>query len=134
MLGRPPSYTDEIADEICERLANGESMRAICREARMPDRQTVDRWALANKDFAAKRARAREAQADNEHDRIAEIEDGVLDGRIDPQAARVVISSKQWRASKLAPKQYGDRVTQEHVGEGGGPVIVQKITPSDERL
>lgn len=109
-------------------------MRAICREDRMPDRQTVDRWALADEAFAAKRTRAREAQADNEHDKMAEIEDGVLAGKIDPKAARVVISSKQWRASKLAPKKYGDRVTQEHVGDGGGPVIMQQIIASDAEL
>lgn len=28
--GRPSDYTPAIADEICTRLANGESLRAIC--------------------------------------------------------------------------------------------------------
>jgi hypothetical protein len=33
---------------------------------------------------------------------------------------RVKISAYQWRASKLAPKVYGDKV--QHTGDGGGPV------------
>jgi hypothetical protein len=53
--------------------------------------------------------RAREAQGDYEHDRIAEIEAKVLAGEIPADVARVVIASKQWRASKLAPKKYGDK-------------------------
>ncbi len=46
-------------------------------------------------------------QGDYEHDKMAEIEAKVLAGEIPPDVARVVISSKQWRASKLAPKKYG---------------------------
>ncbi len=48
-------------------------------------------------------------QGDYEHDKMAEIEAKVLTGEIPPDVARVVIWSKQWRASKLAPKKYGDK-------------------------
>ena len=42
--GRPSAYTSEIAETICERLMDGESLRAICASAGMPDKATVFRW------------------------------------------------------------------------------------------
>lgn len=108
--GRPSAYTEAIAAEICERLANQESLRQICASEGMPHRSTVDRWADDNPDFAARRARAREAQADSIFDDMADIEDRTLKGRIGAAVARAVLSSKQWRASKLAPKKYGDKL------------------------
>lgn len=49
-------------------------------------------------------------QGDFVFDDIAEIERKVLTREIAPDAARVLIWSKQWRAARLAQKRYGDRV------------------------
>jgi hypothetical protein len=38
--GRPSDYTQEIADLICERIADGESLRAICAGDDMPNKST----------------------------------------------------------------------------------------------
>lgn len=46
--GRPSKYTDEIRDEICSRLATGESLRSICKDDHLPDRRTVHRWIIEN--------------------------------------------------------------------------------------
>jgi hypothetical protein len=51
--GRPPGYSAEIADTICNRLAGGESLRAICADAGMPDRATVSRWLARDEEFRA---------------------------------------------------------------------------------
>lgn len=118
------SYSDEVADKICERIAAGRSIAEICRDDGMPDRSNVLRWMERHEDFAAKCARARELQADAVHDQMIEIEDGVLNGSISPDVARVVISSKQWRAAKLKPKSYGDKLTQHVTGADGGPLVV----------
>lgn len=125
MVGRPSSYSDEIAEEICSRLEKGESLRKICEDEHIPSRSTVLRWMRDDDAFGAKCARAREGQADWLHDEMSDIETGVLEGRIDPTAARVVLSSKQWRASKLAPKKYGDKVLNEHSGPNGEPIQTQ---------
>ena len=67
-----------------------------------------------NAEFAAKCARVREGpQADYVFDEMAKIEADVISGALAPDAARVVLSSKQWRAAKLAPKKYGDKTTVE---------------------
>ena len=57
--------------------------------------------------FEAKCAR-RVLQAEVAHDDMIQIECDTFSGKVDYSAARVVLSSKQWRAAKLAPKKYGD--------------------------
>src|SRR5277367_587457 len=76
-IGRPSLFTTELGDEICNRIADGESLRAICAEVEMPDKATVFRWLSAegNKDFRNQYIRAREAQADSLVDDILLIAD-----------------------------------------------------------
>jgi hypothetical protein len=50
------------------------------------------------------------AQADTLFDRMEAVEEAVSAGTMDSHAARVVLDSMRWRASKLAPKVYGDRL------------------------
>lgn len=122
--GRPSAYTEAIADAICDRIAAGESMRRICSADGMPDRSTVLRWLAEREDFATKCARARELQADAVDDEIVEMLGEVKTGTLDPQAARVLLAGYQWRASKLAPKRYGDKTV--HTGpDGEGPMRVE---------
>ena len=129
-MPRSSDYTDEIADEICGLLAEGLSLVKICKLERMPHRATVIRWMGENADFATKCARVREgAQSDYVFDDIARIEDGVESGQIDPNAARVLISSKQWRAAKLAPKKYGDKTT--IAGDAENPIAVKDVSDTD---
>ena len=81
MTGRPSTYSQEIADEVCRRLAGGESLRAICRDEGIPDESTVRLWALDDREgFAAQYARAREVQFLAIADELLEIAD---DGRND---------------------------------------------------
>ena len=120
--GRPSSYTEEIAAEICLRLSEGESLRAICRDEHMPDRTTVFNWEDAHPVFSTKLAQARVYHGDWVVDDIASIEAGVLAGKIPVDAGRVAIWSKQWRAGKLSPKRYGDKVIKQLTGLDGGPI------------
>ena len=117
-LGRPSSYTQEIADEICERLADGEGLRAICREANMPNKSTVFRWLPLHDVFRDQYARARETQADGFVDEIIEI----ADNEPDPQKARVRVDVRKWVAGKMRPKVYGERLTQVHTDPDGKPI------------
>ena len=111
MTGRPSRYTAEIADEICERLASGESLRSICRNDHMPGQTTVFRWLSENTEFWEQYARAREAQAECLADELVEIADEVqdTDDMVKVQAAKLRIDTRKWAASKLKPSRYGDR-------------------------
>ena len=106
--GRPSVFTEEIADTICERLMDGESLREICLSADMPHRSTVIRWMESHPTFATKVAHSRDMQADLMDDLILEVA-----SRCTPETAaadKVKIAAYQWRASKLAPKKYGNRL------------------------
>lgn len=40
---------------------------------------------------------------------------------------RLLIDTLKWKLSKMLPKVYGDKVTQEHVGAGGGPIAIASV-------
>ena len=117
--GRPTDYTPELADHICDRIADGESLRKICADQDLPDRRTVLRWLGKHDDFATKYARAREAQGDHMDDLILEVAAACKPETA--QADRVKIGAYQWRASKLRPKVYGEKVS--HGGDEDAPPI-----------
>ena len=139
-MGRPSKYTEEITDDICERLAGGESLVSICKDENMPSKSTVFNWLDEHKAFLDKYVRAREAQADHLADEIIaiaddglndtyEIEPGVRGVNHDVIArSRLRVDARKWMASKLAPKKYGDKVTTEHTGPDGGPVTMITLT------
>jgi hypothetical protein len=112
-VGRPSLYTEALAAEICRRLAEGESLRAICTDKAMPAISTVMGWLFDGKhdDFSAQYARAREAQAELRADEITDIADGVEHGASEAvQAARLRVDARKWIAAKLLPKRYGDKL------------------------
>jgi methionine synthase II (cobalamin-independent) len=104
-MARPSDFTQEMADHICERLAEGESLRSICVDEMFPGKSTVFRWLASNKDFRDQYARARETQADAIADEILNIADDAEDAA----KARVQIDARKWLAGKLRPKVYGDK-------------------------
>jgi hypothetical protein len=109
--GRPSLYSDELTDVICELMADGKSEKQIGEMEGMPTRQTMRMWRRTYPDFLAKCARAREEQGHLAVDEMVEIEQEVIDGNLPCDVARVVLSSKQWRASKLAKAHYGDKLS-----------------------
>jgi len=118
--GRPSLYSPEIADAICERLANGESLRSICRDENMPDERTVRDWVISDHNgFSPQYTRARDIALDRMADDVIDI----ADTADDPQKARLRFDARRWYLSKLAPKRYGDKLL--HTGgDGEGPVMV----------
>lgn len=135
--GRPTVYSPELAELICKRIATSRhGLRAICQADDIPSLTTIMRW-LSEEDkaeFREQYARAREAQADLLAEEILQIaDDGQNDSYIDDEGkvridhdhiarSRLRVDARKWLASKLAPKKYGDRITAEHTGAGGGPI------------
>lgn len=108
-------YSPDVANLIAERLTR-ESLRRICAEEGMPDRGTVERWMQEDAVFAAKCAHARVIQAEHVFDGMEQVEDDMLSGEVDAAAGRAVLSSRQWRLSKMLPKKYGDKLDLNHSG------------------
>lgn len=106
-LGRPSSYNEPTAKTICERLANGETLRSIIRsDPAMPDRTTIYRWLESNEDFRNRYAHARAEQADYYAEQIV---DEAMTSH-DAQIGRLRMDALKWAASKMAPKKYGERI------------------------
>lgn len=118
MAGRPSDYDQETADLICLRLSQGETMISICRDEKMPAQSTVYLWLQKHSEFSEKYARARERQADY----FAEQTVAIADETSDPAKARLQMDARKWFASKVAPKKYGDKITQELSGPDGAPI------------
>ncbi|MHC2462104.1 terminase small subunit-like protein [Bradyrhizobium embrapense] len=138
-MARPSDYSLELAALICDRMAEGESLRTICKAEDMPARSTVFLWLAAHKEFSDLYARATDARAHLLAEEILEISD---DGRNDTYKdddghvitdhdviarSRLRVDSRKWLAARLAPRKYGDRVLQEHTGADGG-AIKQEVT------
>lgn len=143
-VGRPSEFSQETADLICERLADGASLRSICLKDDSPAQATVFRWLAASETFREQYARAREAQADVLADEIVDIADDGRRDYVDADGLKTVdhdhiarsrlrVDARKWIASKLKPKKYGDKVSTELTGADGGPVIIRAL-PLDDAL
>lgn len=145
--GQPTLYTDEIANKICELMAEGKTLLRICKMPGMPKRRTVHNWLLHpdNKEFLLNYSLARELQADYWADEINDIaDDGTNDYSEDDDGNKIVnhdhikrsqlrVNTRQWNAARRAPKKWGDRSAVEMSGPEGGPAQVQIILPSNGR-
>lgn len=148
VIGRPTKFTQEMADTICELIADGISLRKICSCDDMPNKSTVFKWLIEKKGFSDQYARARETQADSLFDEILDIADEATfdtytdkDGNVKTDSevigrSKLRVDARKWMAGKLRPKVYGEKSTQEITGLDGGPLaftsIERKIVrPSD---
>ena len=134
------SYSEELFDEILERISTGESVASICDEEKMPSQRSFYNWLNKDESLVQRYAHAREAQADAIFDDILSIADEArndwmkrtgedsegwqLNGE-HIQRSKLRIDARKWMASKLAPKKYGDKL--QHTGDGGGPLQIQRV-------
>jgi hypothetical protein len=131
-------FTAEIAQAIVERLEAGETLRAVCRDAGMPDERTVRRWALNDVEgFGVTYSRAREVGAYAMADGLLEIvddgsndwmegKDGEIPGwRLNGehvQRSRLRADTRKWLLSKILPSVFGDRQHLQQLDSDGKPI------------
>lgn len=124
-------FSQEVFDKICDMIADGKSLRAICKSDDMPSQVTVFAWLRKNEELAKQYARAREDQADAIFDECLEIADTqVAKEIIEPehiQRAKLRIDTRKWMAGKLRPKKYGEKLELGGSGDDGA-ILVQQIT------
>lgn len=136
-MGIASTFTQKIADEICERIATGEPLRAICRDDHMPARRTVYDWMDADPDFAAHFARAREVGFDEIAEGTLEIaDDATRDTRHTERGeacdtewvarSKLRVETRLKLLAKWSPKKYGEKTSMEVTGANGGPVQVSE--------
>lgn len=132
-MARPSDYNEALAESICLKIADGQSLRAICTDEEYPDRSTVFRWLAdpARSEFRDQYALARKASAHADADDIAHYARQAAEGKIEPNAATAAINGLKWSAGKRNPKVYGDASTLKHTGPDGGPVQFANMTEAE---
>jgi hypothetical protein len=119
-------YTQALADEICDRLADGEPLNVICKTPGMPVPSAIRKWALDRADFGARYTRAKSIGYERLADEVIAIGDAPIihNGHPDNalvQHARLMSDNRKWLLSKVLPKIYGDKV--EISGDANAPLI-----------
>ena len=151
-MARPTSYNQEIADRICHVVAtNPVGLPTICKMfPELPSPDCIREWRWKFQEFAVKYAEAKRFQAEimaesiediidetkqfmytDEHGNL-KLDSGVLG------LARLTVDSRKWTASKLAPKIYGDKVSQEDKSSLGDTLtkiqsMVNEFNKTNER-
>ncbi len=139
--GRPTLFTETLAASICQRIADGETIRAICGSAAMPGTTTVFRWLASGerKGFREQYEAAVQIRLETLGDALIELADAPIErnaaGAIDGAAVqmrRLQIETRRWILSKLLPRKYGDRMGLDH--QGGVSLVVVTGVPQPDAL
>ena len=152
MAGAPTfKWTEEIEDQILDEIMSGRvpaDFLGPSRDDSLPGVNTLYKRLRDDDTFAKKYARAKEFQAETEFDAILEIADNASNDwmeKNDPdnpgwqlnhdhiQRSKLRVDARKWRASKMAPKKYGDKVELEHSGKIEGAPVVNVYLPANGR-
>lgn len=149
---RPPGrkYEPGLARKICERIAGGETLNAICSEHNMPNKQVVIKWLMqvGRNDFREMYYYARRVAAEILIDEVIEIADStkgdwkpvynrhgeLIDIKADNEAiqrSRVRIDTRKWLAAKMIPRVYGENVEVTHGVTGKLAEMLQDASNQD---
>lgn len=112
-------------DVICDRITAGHSLTSVAKEIGI-HAATLIRWL---EDDPQRSARAREARIRSARiwDEKAEAVIAAAPDKFELDRAQALAHHYRWRAKAIAPRDYGDKVTQEHTGAGGGPIAVAAV-------
>ena len=108
--GRASTYSQDIAAEICRRVAEGSNLDRITQDSDMPSKTAIYAWLKSHETFANDYAQARAMRADSRSDRIDDYGRQMVSGVLTPEQVRVLVDIEKWQAGKENPKKYGDKL------------------------
>lgn len=124
-VGRPTDYTPEYAEKICERIAEGMSLRSVCKADDMPAMSTVFKWLRLHKEFTEQYAHATEERTEAMVEDILDIADDgtndlmtIVKGNAEYEVenkevtnrSRLRVDTRKWIMAKMKPKKYGEKL------------------------
>lgn len=121
-------YDPELAAQFCAAIADGGSLRSVCKKVGMPSKATVFRWLRDKPEFTRLYEQATDDRADAHVEEIIEIADNCKADKDSVAKAKLRIYARIEAVQKMKPRKYGAKVTQELTGPGGGPVEFATIT------
>jgi len=137
-MARPTTYTQDLADKICEQLALGISMRTVSRDESLPAMSTMFKWLREHKEFSEQYEKAKQESTDAMAEDILDIADNGTNDYIERenkdgstyevinneaiQRSRLRVDTRKWLMSKMKPKKYGEKL--ELSGDKENPLTV----------
>jgi hypothetical protein len=143
------TYTDDLAEQICLRISQGESLLKICKSEDMPNYSSVMRWIQSKDDFRNNYARAKEIYEDYIFELIREVAENQEIGETVKESVsgdhesteitradmiahrRLKIDSYKWMLGKMRPKKYGDKIEVDSTIKGTIDNKIEIVTKSD---
>ena len=99
--------SEEFWEKLFNSIATGMSLMEFCRLEDV--KYTVVQGRMRHQpELTARLARAREARALVHAERMEQLADRVESGELDPKRAAVSLQARQWLASRMDSKQWGD--------------------------
>ncbi len=150
----PETYPPDVLDIICQRVLSGERLMAICKQDRMPKEATVMRWLNEDENFRNRFLDCQRIRALLDTELMQSIADGDTkvsiekvvvnnDGKEetvsvevpeDVQRSALRVKTIQWRAAKLLPKVFGDKIQQEHTLTGDLAELLKSASNAGHKL
>jgi hypothetical protein len=116
-------WDDDLIAQLCDEIAGGRAIHEIAEtESWCPGEASIYRKMAKDEAFRSAISSARAAQQEREADECIRMAD--LATPDDWQVVKLRIWARQWRASKLAPKKYGDKL--ELSGDAQNPLHVKQ--------
>ena len=115
-------YSPEIGRRISTAIAEGMSVKDICKLDNAPTRWTIHQWIKKYPEFKAMYEEAKEIRAEADRD---DVKDLILEtNEENAKANRVKIDGTKWLAKIGKPSEYADVSPANNDGQGGGINII----------
>ena len=121
-----PSFKEAVIEDLCERLAEGNSLVAVCKADDMPSVRTVQTWMNDDEEFAAQVTRAREAGYLIRADKAVEAAKCAEDAGL----GRLAFDADRWYLGKLSNAFSDDKKRELSVKHGLEPEVLEWLNQS----
>jgi hypothetical protein len=109
-VGRPSSYSEKLALDIANRIADGSSLRKISMDPWMPSVRTMLHWTREHPEFSQLLAHARFMKAETLVDQMLDIADEPVADSAQAARQKTRVQARMWFAARLNPARYGERL------------------------
>lgn len=99
----------KVKQAICDRIAAGQTLLRLEKEAGYPTRETVRQWRVLDAAFDLAYTHARQSAGDTFAEKVIAISDKLESGEGDWAKDRAAMDGYKWAACKYYPKQYGEQ-------------------------
>lgn len=109
-MGRPSSYTPELAALVCARIAEAGSLTGAIAEDdkdELPGERTIYRWLAEREDFRQTYAHARAIGDEPMADEMLRV---ARDPDMPSDQKRILVDTMKWQLARRSAKKWGDKI------------------------